>query len=160
MEYIIRNFKKQDAKQIANLFYETIHTVCKKDYNQTQLDVWAPKNKNEEKWINILSNSYTVIIEKQNEIIGFGNINDNGYLDCLYVSKDYQNQGFASKIVNELEKYSIIKNNKTITVDVSITAKPFFIRRGYTVNKEQQVERNGIHLTNFKMIKYFNKSEV
>ena len=36
---------------------------------------------------------------------------------------------------------------------LSITARPFFERRGYRVVREQQVERQGIMLTNFVMIK-------
>lgn len=40
-----------------------------------------------------------------------------------------------------------------ITTHASITAKPFFEKRGYIVVKEQQIERQGIFLTNFIMIK-------
>ena len=35
----------------------------------------------------------------------------------------------------------------------SITAKPFFEKRGYKVVKEQKIERQGIFLTNFLMKK-------
>ena len=38
-----------------------------------------------------------------------------------------------------------------IRTHASITAKPFFQKRGYKVTKEQQVERQGILLTNFVM---------
>ena len=41
----------------------------------------------------------------------------------------------------------------TIVTHVSITARPFFEKRGYRVVKEQQVERRGIRLTNFVMEK-------
>ena len=40
-----------------------------------------------------------------------------------------------------------------ITTYASITAKPFFEKRGYKVVKERQVERQGIFLTNYVMIK-------
>lgn len=41
----------------------------------------------------------------------------------------------------------------TIVTHASITARPFFEKRGYRVVKEQQVERRGIRLTNFVMKK-------
>lgn len=41
----------------------------------------------------------------------------------------------------------------SITTHASITAKPFFEKRGYQVAKEQQVDRQGIFLTNYVMIK-------
>ena len=40
-----------------------------------------------------------------------------------------------------------------ITVYASITAKPFFQNRGYMVQRQQQVERNGVWLTNYVMRK-------
>ena len=40
-----------------------------------------------------------------------------------------------------------------ILVHASITARPFFEKRGYRVIKEQKVERQGVLLTNFVMEK-------
>ncbi len=47
----------------------------------------------------------------------------------------------------------IRKNYSLITTYSSITAKPFFEKRGYQVIKSQEVERFGVKLKNFKMIK-------
>ena len=38
--------------------------------------------------INLFLNNYTVVMEKNGMIVGFGDINDRGYLDRLYVHKD------------------------------------------------------------------------
>ena len=70
------------------------------------------------------------------------------YLDRLYVHKDYQRQGVATALCNELER-----GFDRITTHASITAKPFFLHRGYKVVREQQVVRNGISLTNYVMEK-------
>ncbi len=50
-------------------------------------------------------------------------------------------------------KYIVVGD---ITTYASITAKPFFEKRGYKVVKEQRVERQGIFLTNFCMKKTDN----
>lgn len=86
---------------------------------------------------------------ERNKIVGFGDMDKTGYLDRLYVHKDYQRKGIASKICDELEK----PFHPSYTTHASITAKPFFEQRGYTVVKEQQVERGGILLKNFVMRK-------
>lgn len=81
-------------------------------------------------------------------IVGFGDIDNTGYLDRLFVHKDYQGQGIATALCNKLEcSFDII------TTHASITAKPFFESRGYKVIKEQQVERQGTFLTNYVMEK-------
>ena len=84
-------------------------------------------------------------------IVGFGDIDSTGYLDRLYVRKDRQRRGIASAICGELENAA---DAAKITTHASITARPFFQKRGYRVVREQQVERGGILLTNYVMEKY------
>ena len=90
----------------------------------------------------------TFVAIEDNTIVGFGDIDNTGYLDRLFVHKDYQRQGIASELCNKLENGFV----KIIT-HASITAKPFFLHRGYKLVKEQQVMRNGIFLTNYVMEK-------
>lgn len=147
---IIRQYKPKDCEDLASLFYHTVHTVNAKDYSEEQLNVWATGNIDLAKWNSSLSEHYTVVVVKNTVIVGFGDIDKTGYLDRLYVHKDYQRQGIATAICNELEK--AVKTNKIVTHS-SITAKPFFMQRGFNMVKEQQVIRNGIALTNYMMEK-------
>ena len=70
-----------------------------------------------------------------------------GYLDYLFFHHNYQKQAIARAICDQLEE--VIQGD--ITTYASITAKPFFEKRGYIVVKEQQIERQGIFLTSFYM---------
>lgn len=146
---IIRKYKTSDCGCLAQIFYDTVHSVNAKDYSEEQLNAWAPGNADLAKWDKSLSEHYTVVAVNDGVISGFGDIDETGYLDRLYVHKDYQRQGIATAICNELEQ--VFKVSK-ITTHASITAKPFFMGRGYKVVKEQQVIRNGIALTNYIMI--------
>ncbi len=38
---IIRKYKNEDCDSVANLFYETVHSVNAKDYSAEQLSAWA-----------------------------------------------------------------------------------------------------------------------
>ena len=147
---IIRQYEPTDCEHLAKLFYETVHTINAKDYSREQLNVWTTDNIDLEVWNKSLSEHYTVVAVENNIIVGFGDIDKSGYLDRLYVHKDYQRQGIATAICNKLEQ--AVKVNKIIT-HASITAKPFFEQRSFKVVKEQQVERNGIALTNYVMEK-------
>lgn len=151
---MIRKYKSSDCTQLAELFYETVHTVNAKDYTNEQLDAWAKGNVDLDKWDKSFLAHYTIICDKDDCIIGFGDIDKTGYLDRLYVHKDYQRQGIASAICDELEK--AVNTGKIIT-HASITARPFFEQRGYRVVKDQQVVRDGISLTNFVMEKWRGK---
>lgn len=145
----IRRYQPSDCAEAAELFYHTVHTVNAKDYTAGQLDVWAPRQRDLEKWNQSLQEHYSIVAVEEGMIVGFGDIDDTGYLDRLYVHADYQRQGIASAICDRLEQTV----QWDITTHASITAKPFFEKRGYKVIREQQVERRGILLTNFVMVK-------
>ncbi len=149
----VRNFKNEDIESVLKLFYDTVHSINSKDYAKEQLKAWAPKELDKLKWIESLNKNYSLVVEEDTQIIGFGDIDSTGYLDRLYVHKSHQGKKVASNLITELENYVFNKGVKSIITDASITAKPFFENKGYEVIKEQQVELRGQVFTNFKMIK-------
>lgn len=146
----IRAYREEDQKILAELFFQTVHTVNAADYTEEQLSVWAPENRNMKTWNVSFLRNHTVVAEKQGKIVGFGDMDRNGYLDRLYVHKDFQRQGVATAICDILEKQSDAEQFET---HASITAREFFKARGYEVIREQQVERQGVLLTNYIMRK-------
>lgn len=146
----IQEYKSSDCNKIAELFYDTVHTVNAKDYEREQLDAWASGNIDVATWDHSFLDHYTLVARDGDMIIGFGDIDDTGYLDHLYVHRDYQGQGVASAICDILETHFVVEH---ITTYASITAKGFFLSRGYKIIKEQQVERKGIKLINYVMKK-------
>lgn len=146
---IIREYQTTDCKELTELFYNTVHTVNAKDYTKEQLDAWATGQVDLEKWNQSLQEHFSVVAVDAGIIIGFGDIHKTGYLNRLFVHSDYQGKGIATAICNQLE--AAVQGN--IITHASITAKPFFEKRGYEVIEEQKVERQGIFLTNFVMIK-------
>ena len=152
----IRKFQLSDLSQIVLLFYETVHFVNKQDYSQEQLDAWAPKDEETLKvitWKDSLNHNVTYVAEIDGTIIGFADMTQKGYLDRLYIHKDFQRQEIASALVNYLESEAIRLGLVEIYTDASITAKPFFENQGYRIIESQVVERREVTLVNFKMIK-------
>lgn len=146
---LIRKYQASDCKELANLFYNTVHSINAEDYTDEQLDVWATGNVDLDVWNSSFLRNYTLVALYGNLLVGFGDIDKTGYLDRLYVHKDFQGRGVATSLCNALER--VVAGN--IVVYASITARPFFEHRGYRVKKEQQVERQGILLTNYVMEK-------
>lgn len=150
MKTVIRKYRTDDLEEIMELFYNTVHTINRRDYNTRQLNVWAGAHPDPEIWDQSLREHYSLVALRDGVIVGFGDMDVIGYLDRLYVHRDYQRQGIATMLLGELERGS---GKSQITVHASITAKPFFESRGYQVVREQEVERRGVFLTNFIMIK-------
>lgn len=145
----IREYRSSDCEELAGLFYNTVHTVNAKDYTKEQLDVWATGQVDLKMWDRSLQEHFSIVAVEGDTIVGFGDMDQTGYLDRLYVHSEYQGKGIATAICDRLE--AAVQGN--VVTHASITARPFFEQRGYKVVKEQQVERQGIFLTNFVMIK-------
>ncbi|MDD6643073.1 MAG: GNAT family N-acetyltransferase [Firmicutes bacterium] len=146
----LRSYHPADLEEIETLFYDTVHTVTVRDYTAAQRAAWASGKVDSEQWNASFLAHHTVIAEQDDQIIGFGDMDADGYLDRLYVHKEFQRQGIATAICDVLERAA---QTDFFTVHASITARPFFEKRGYALLKEQQVERRGVLLTNFVMKK-------
>lgn len=151
---ILRSIQSADLEDLTQLFFETVNKVNVKDYTQEQLQAWAPSNihHSHPHWQKLLSN-IAVIAEIGDDIVGFGDMTHEGYLDRLFVHKNYQRRGIASLIVQSLEVSARNRGITSITTEASITAKPFFESKGYRIIQEQQKKHSGVILTNYLMEK-------
>ena len=149
----LRKYKDSDSGEVGKIFYETVHTINAKDYTQKQLNIWAPQDTNYLEWGKSRLVQQDVIVAVDNKkIIGFGSINiTSGYLDLLFVQKDNIGKGVGTAICDELEKRCRV--NGIITF-ASVTARPFFEKRGYEVVEKNKVKRNRARLCNYLMAKY------
>lgn len=54
----------------------------------------------------VVSGTFHLVAVDNNLIVGFGDIDKTGYLDRLYIHSDYQRQGIAAAICDQLEQGS------------------------------------------------------
>lgn len=152
---LIRKVSEKDIPAITQLFKETIEAVNSKDYNGEQIKVWSAGHIYTDRWINRLTSQYFIVAVIDEVIVGFGSITPEGYLDMMYVHKNYQGIGIAYALVDELLANASKNNLSIVTSDVSITAKPFFEKKGFTVVTPQRKMMGGVEFLNYKMEKKF-----
>lgn len=146
----IREYCPLDCVPLTHLFYKTVHTTNARDYLPQQLNAWADGRPDLAAWNRSFLEHYTLVAEVEDQIIGFGDIRQDGYLDRLYVHPDWQRQGTATALCDLLESRC---GASRFSVHASATALPFFKNRGYQILEEHWVERSGVLLNNFLMEK-------
>lgn len=76
----------------------------------------------------------------------------------MFVHKDFHGQGIASALLSEIENKAREQNNEFIYSDISVTAKGFFKKKGFIVERQQLKKPKKKELVNFRMIKMNNNT--
>jgi putative acetyltransferase len=150
----VRLFEAADAEQVAQLFHETVREVNVRDYSIAQVQAWAPDDINFRNWAKVCSSRFTYVADDQGVIAGFGELEPNGHIDCFYCHKNYQGCGVGRQIYRAIEAKALELSITRLFAEVSITAKPFFQRMGFSVVKQQEVVRRGETFVNYVMEKF------
>ena len=92
----IRPYRSSDCPALAELFYQTVHAVNARDYSPEQLDAWADGRVELAAWDASFRAHDTRVAVEGGVIVGFADLGPDGYLDRLYVHRDWQGRGVAS----------------------------------------------------------------
>ncbi|WP_172189215.1 GNAT family N-acetyltransferase [Lentilactobacillus kribbianus] len=144
----VRNYLVDDLNKVYDLFQNTVHVVNSKDYSENQIKAWI--NIDTTKLNNNLLSTHSKVITQDNAILGFGNVDDTGYIDMFFIHADYQNKGLGSVLLSRLE-YEV--STKLLFVHASITSRAFFEHKGYQVKQENHVQVRGQKFINYTMTK-------
>lgn len=150
----IREYRLEDTKALVNIFYNTVHQVNIWHYSLEQVNVWAPESSlNATKWTQKFERTKPFVAVVDEFIVGFAEFEPDGHIDCFYCHHDWVGQGVGSALMKAIYEKAKDWKVQCIFADVSITAKPFFKRQGFSVVKEQTVVKDGIEFVNYRMEK-------
>jgi putative acetyltransferase len=149
----IRLANINDLPSLRELFLDTVLHVNITDYSLEQVQDWASNGESIERWNKLFCVYQYWLCEQDKKVLGFVSCNRSGLIHSLFVSKDFQGKGVAKLLLQTVENYANQNNIRTLTADVSITAKPFFESKGFVVEAEQLAQANKLKLKNYKMRK-------
>ncbi len=152
--FTIRIARQSDVVELKELFQQTVLSVNSRDYSREEVEDWASCGNDLSKIEEMIKTHYFVVaINQLFQIVGFASITSQGYLHSMFVHRDFQGKGIASLLLKEIERYAMESEIVRITSEVSVTARPFFEKWGYTVEVEQKRKANQLCLTNYWMAK-------
>ena len=149
----LRPFLAADTPILAAIFVAAIEELTAEDYSEAQQQAWASTADDDEQFGKRLASELTLIATLQNSPVGFASLKGAGHIDMLYVHPSAAGQGVASMLCEALEKLAGGRGAKSLTVDASDNAQPFFLKRGYVGKQRNTVTVNGEWLANTTMQK-------
>ena len=74
--------------------------------------------------------AYVAVVDDR--IVGTGSLNGKT-VRALFVHPDYQGRGIGTKLMDVVENAANLQSERTLGVQSSITAQPFYAKRGFMV---------------------------
>lgn len=149
----IRKATIADTQAITQLFYETITSINVRDYDAQQIETWASSAENKGFWQEQIEKQYFIIAENDEYLLGFASLTVDGYLDLMYVHKNHQKQGIANALLENILTEANRLNLTKIWTDASITARPFFLNKGFVIEKIYTKISKGVAFENAIMVR-------
>ena len=154
---IVRKFQQGDEKALRAIFFNTIRNVNIKDYSEAQVEAWAPDDYDQNDWFKRIQAIAPFVAVLDKEIVGYADIQVDGYIDHFFCHWKYQGQGVGKALMQELFTKAKTNQIERLYSHVSVTAKPFFEHYGFKVVKQHEVEVRGQTLTNYVMELFLNR---
>ena len=139
-DFTIRQAQQSDAVALKELFQNTVLVINRRDYSQAEVEDWASCGNNLSNIKERIETHYFVVaVNQQSQIVGFSSITLK-YLHSMFVHKDFQGEGIATMLLEEIERYAITAGITRITSEVSLTARPFFEKKRLCSRKRTKAQ--------------------
>ncbi|MBV9518280.1 MAG: GNAT family N-acetyltransferase [Hyphomicrobiales bacterium] len=147
----VRSYDPTDLDAVIEIFLGAIREVASKDYNSAQINAWAQVNR--AAWAKRRLSRPTWVALLGRAPVGFTDLEADGHLDMMFVHPAHQGVGVASLLLETVEAAAKGHGLSRLFTEASITAKPFFEKRGFSIEASQRVSKRGQVLVNFRMEK-------
>lgn len=149
--FVIRPLEDADLAHLPALFRAAVHGLAGNDYTVAERDAWTGFD--DESLKQQLARGTTIVALAWGTPVAFAQLAPSDYFSMLYVHPDHAGGGIAALLCQYLEDEARIAGVDAITTHASRTARPIFANMGFREEGPETVERNGVALERFRMVK-------
>lgn len=148
----VRRFKPSDCDIVKSLIQRTIDACYSDVYCKEAVQFFKDWHC-DDRILNEAKKGYTVVLEKNGQIIATGTIIDDE-IRRVFVEPAFHRQGFGKLIMRKLEAKALALRIHIVKLDASIPSKGFYDSLGYATLEETFLEvENHKRLDFYKMQK-------
>lgn len=147
----IERYTPEQASALREVFHSAIHLSAAPWYSQREREAWSPQRYDEAAWAANLDRIQPWVAKEGEKIVGYADVQPDGYIDHFYVSGNAARQGVGQALFDHLAGQAQAMDLDRLTSDVSLSAEGFFARQGFAVQWRRTVRRDGVALRNARM---------
>lgn len=147
----IRAYRAGDAPALRRVFHSSVHALSRGQYDEAQRRAWAPDEYDEVQWLAMMDRLRPWVAEEGGEIVGYADLQDDGYIDHFFVAGAAGGRGIAGRLMTHLLQQAEARGIGEQHAHVSLTAQPLFARFGFVLEAEREVLSRGVRMRNALM---------
>jgi len=130
----IRRAGADDARAVHEIVLGALREINARDYPASVIDRLASTLP--EKVASNLDRWHAFVAIVDGRIVGTASLSGHT-VRSVFVHPDYQRGGVATKLMGAVERAALAQSVRSLTVQSSITAQPFYTRRGFNIVREE-----------------------
>ncbi len=134
----IRRFKVGEEKELWELCRDTTVLINGQDYGAEWVEKLSSQPFDLKKWAKRIRAKNPFVAERGGMILGFAELTTDGRISAFYTHYQKQRQGVGKSVYRVIEAEAVRLGLKTIWVEASTTAKPFFKNMGFELVEEKE----------------------
>lgn len=133
MEIVIRPAAAADAEAVHAIVLQALRETNARDYSSSVIDRLVLTLPDKAGSHLTIWRALVAIVDGQ--VVGTGRLNGQT-VSAVYVHPDYQGRGIGAKLMDAVENAALAQSRRTLSMQSSVTAKPFYARRGFRLVQE------------------------
>ncbi len=127
----IRRHLPGEEKALQEIYFGATRRSNSRDYTSEQVERWVAKHADLAEWTSRLAGTKPFVAVIDGRPIAFGELELNGHIDFFYCHPDWEGRGAGSELMRAITAEALKLGLKTLHAEVSVTAEPFFTKKGF-----------------------------
>ncbi|CAM4002347.1 GNAT family N-acetyltransferase [Shewanella aquimarina] len=147
-------YRKGYSKAVGEVYHLAVRAIDETHYSAEQKLAWSQAPRSGYHWHKRLTRSQAwlavdtaCMAGEDPRCVGFINVEtqyaSRGYIDSLYVHPEYQGQGIARQLLQQLESWAASQGMDELRVDASSLSRPLFVAEGFALRHKRYQEKAG-----------------
>lgn len=158
----IRDYRPSDAPVLADLYARSVRGIGPRFYNPEQVEAWAGRAPTVERVREAYGDGRValVAVDDDDRPVAFSDVEPDGHINFLYCAPEAAGRGTMSALVDLLEERAAALGYPRLHVEASEAARPFLLRRGFTLLARRELRIGDVPIHNYAMEKWLGNGGV
>ncbi|MBL1210072.1 GNAT family N-acetyltransferase [Geminocystis sp. GBBB08] len=149
---------EKDFDILRQIYSQTVKKLAPSLYSPSQVMAWSSFSDNISKFHDFIFHANTYLLIKNEQIIGFCGLRNDGHIASFYLHPDFTRQGYGTKLLLYVLEIGLKQGITRFYTEASFFSQPVFSRCGFKILALETVNYGDVSFKRYKMEKENNST--